>query len=786
MDIRTLKALEFDKVLDALAGRCASEAGQQAALALTPLHTAAAVNAAQALFDQVRTWATVSGFRLLPFPNIKGLFSHLETLFPVGETIAPALESDALWAIRETLLQVSAAVQSIRGGETRWPGLYAMATANPLPEMAITALRRCLGDDGSLRDECSPGLMRVRGDLRSLHLQCLRKVKDFAVQYNILHYLQDEYMTLASDRYVLPLKVNFKSRIQGIIHEYSNTGETCYFEPMFLVELNNKLQELKREELEEERRVLQYLTGVLVTDLPAVHAAWELLIRLDVALAKCALAAAFAGNSMYVASEDEDMPLCLLQARHPLLALDARLLQYGGPHPVDLLFRQFDRALIISGGNAGGKTVCLKTLGLLAVMVLSGLPVPVGKGSMMPCWSTIHAFIGDEQSLDDHLSTFTAQICHLSTAWGSMGDRSLVLLDEFGAGTDPAQGAALAQAVLDELLERGVRVVATTHFPALKTYALSREGVRAASVLFDPVSKKPLFQLAYDQVGASQALDVARVHGLPDAVLRRAEQYLLLNGEDMSAVMDRLNALAIQREQELSILKVEQSKTREKRQAMQEQFARERERLSAEVREAAAKVVKDWQEGRAGYRHTLKKLAKARASLAAAQEVEHASPSPGFSAEALKPGQVIVHRSWNRQAVVREVDLRQNRARLDMNGVTLWADIKLLGPAETPNMAKNSGSVLLHLEKAPSEERISLLPLDVRGKRVDLAIRELGHYLDQAVLSGLESVEIVHGRGTGALRKEVHAFLKTFPCVASFALAPEDQGGNGVTVVIFK
>ncbi len=786
MDSRTLKALEFGKVLDAVAGMCVSEAGQRAALALAPLKDAEAVNDAHALFDEVRTWTAESGFRLVAFPDLAGLFPHLEKASPDADAVTSSLDGDALWATRETLMQMRRAAQSIGGGEDRWPMLRALVAETPLPEMTLSALGRCLGDDGSIRDESSPELMLVRGELRRLHLQCLRKVKEFAVQYNILQYLQDEYMTLASDRYVLPLKANFKGRIQGIIHDYSNTGETCYFEPMFLVELNNRLQELKREEREEERRVLQYLTGIIRNELPLVRSAWTLLVRFDVELAKCGLAAAFDGNCVSVSRESEDAPLSLLSARHPLLALDPELRRRGGPHPVDLLFRASDRALVISGGNAGGKTVCLKTLGLLAVMTLSGLPVPAGRGSVMPWWSSIHAFIGDEQSLDDHLSTFTAQIRHLAGAWERTDSRTLILLDEFGAGTDPAQGAALAQAVLDGLLERGAHVVAATHFPALKSYALTRDGVRAASVLFDPTTKKPLFRLAYDQVGASQALDVAREHGLPESVLRRAEQYLLLDGEDMSAVMDRLNALAARREHELEVLKAEQIRTRDKRKTVQERFERERERLAAEVREVSARVMKDWQEGRAGHRQALKELSKVRVSLAATPDAEAAPQPPAFSVAELKQGQTVLHRPWNKKAVVREVDLRQNRVKLDMNGVTLWADAGLLGPADAPNQEKTRGGVLLRKEKSVPAEEISLLRLDLRGKRADLAISELSQYLDRALLSGREGAEIVHGRGTGALRKEVHAFLKTFPGVASFALAPEDQGGDGVTVVIFK
>lgn len=208
----------------------------------------------------------------------------------------------------------------------------------PLPEMTLSALSRCLGDDGLIKDESSPELMLVRGELRRLHLMCLRKVKDFAVQYNIAQYLQDDYMTLASDRYVLPLKSNFKGRIQGIIHDYSNTGETCYFEPLFLVEQNNRLQELKREEREEERKVLRFLTGIVQNELPFIRSAWDLLVRLDVELAKCGLAALFDGACATISPDGEDAPLSLLGARHPLLALDPQIRKQGGPHPVDLNF----------------------------------------------------------------------------------------------------------------------------------------------------------------------------------------------------------------------------------------------------------------------------------------------------------------------------------------------------------------------------------------------------------------------------------------------------------------
>lgn len=796
IDKRTLNALEYGKVLDYLAALCISATGREAALALRPLPDTSEAREAALLFDESRTWAglnrssNASGgkgdkheapFRMEAFPDISGVLRFLASP-------AVQLDPDALWALREVLRLARRALASLRRGDaaTLWPRLLFLADACPLPERTGPALDRCLGDDGLLRDESSPELLLVRTDLRRLHQTCMRKVKDFALQYNMLQYLQDEFMTLASDRYVLPLKANFKGRMQGIIHDWSQTGETCYFEPMFLVEINNRLQELKRTEREEERKVLAYLTSLVRDERPGVEGAAALLTTLDVLLAKGRLADAFDGQCVTLTDEDG---VELKNVRHPLLALagasprpagaESRSASAPSPaRPIDISLRPGERGLIISGGNAGGKTVCLKTLGLTALMAMTGLPVPAAKGSRLPVWQRIHAFIGDEQSLDDHVSTFTAQIRHLAQAWDGMDSRTLVLLDEFGAGTDPSQGAALAQAVLDELLDRDVYVAAATHFPALKAYALTREKARAASVLFDPDTRRPLFRLAYDQVGASQALDVAREHGLPEAILRRAEQYLLLDGQDASAVMTRLNALAVEREKEVAALRREQERRREKRRALQERFERERRQLHDDVRRKAAELMQAWKEGRATHKQALREMAKLRADLAASPATEDA-PSTPAPAE-LRPGQHVLHRPFGKKAVITDIDTRRGRVRIDMNGVSLWAAVKDVQPVEAAPGAASRATAGLSAPAGP------LLRLDLRGKRADLALNELSRFLDKALLAGMESVEIVHGRGTGVLRKEVHAFLKSFPGIKDATLAPEDRGGDGMTIVEFR
>lgn len=795
---RTLNALEFHRIADHLSELCLSGVGRERARAIAPLDDAEAVTLAARIYEEAADWASrpAAGgavFCVCSFPDVSGMLRAAAT--SRAHTFQP--DVDAFWALREVLRLARDAHASIAQPEaaTRWPHLLAMADGSPLPVQLTAALLRCISDDGLLRDESSPELYRLRGELRRLHQSCMRKVKDFAQQYNMLAYLQDEFMTLSSDRYVLPLKANFKGRMQGIIHDWSQTGETCYFEPMFLVEINNRLQELKREEREEERKVLVYLRSLLEAELPGARAALDLLAQLDVLQAKRRLAALFDGRPLPLTPVAEGIQL--LDARHPLLMLNrvaesgkdgskAAAAAHSKVRPLDIVLRPGERALVITGGNAGGKTVCLKTLGLIAAMTLSGLPVPVGAGSHLPWFSRLDAFIGDEQSLADNVSTFTAQIEHLAKAWKHLDASSLVLLDEFGAGTDPAQGAALAQAVLDELLDKHTFVLSATHFPALKSYALTREGARAASMLFDPQSKKPLFRLAYDQVGASQALDVAREHGLAESIVRRAEHYLLQDGQDATALLGRLNDLAAKREEELAELKREQDKTRRQTQDLREKLEKERLRLHDEVRTQAGDLMRAWKEGRATHKQALKEMSRLRASLAPAQDetAEGASVLP--QPQTFTAGQEVLHTVFNKRGVITDVDERRGRVRLEMNGVNLWAEMKALRvPGQTaPSPSKSALRGVVGRTSA-SDEAASLR-LDMRGMRADVALAELERFMDKALLAGFSEVEVVHGRGTGALRRQVHDFLRSFPAVGQFALAPEDRGGDGMTIVTFR
>ncbi|BCS87222.1 endonuclease MutS2 [Pseudodesulfovibrio sediminis] len=764
MESRTFHVLEFPKILGALSGFAISEPGAQSCLEISPFKSCEDVRNASVLFEQAAQWVGESGFKLTPFPEMGGIFPHLDSDQAV-------LDQDALFALRIILDIAKNARESLERFQDReWDTLHTTLFNYAWPQKTISGIVRCLDAEGQIRDESSPDLLAVRQEIRSIHQRCTKRVKDFILQENMAQAMQDEYMTVSSDRYVLPIKANYKNKTKGIIHDYSQTGETCYFEPIFLVETNNKLQELKREERAEEYKVLQYLTDLVRTEREEVAGAYQALVVMDVLMAKVQLANQYDGRTIEVVEEGAPN---LLKARHPLLALAEESVQALS---IGLLDGQ--KAMIVSGGNAGGKTVCLKTVGLIGLMAFSGLPVPVAEGSRLPFWTEIFVIMGDEQSLEENVSTFTAQIQYLQRVWEHVDSRSLFILDEFGAGTDPTQGAALAQAVIDSLVERQATTFTATHFPALKAYAMATEAVRAASVLFDPSTKKPLFKLAYDQVGASIALDVAKEHGLPQEILTRAEKYLLLDGSDTSSVLDRLNAMAVKREDELDAIERERGKIEQKRAKLEEKFEKERTKLLKDIQTRTQDLVKQWQADKISRKEARKKLSQVRMKvedMGASQE-----KVASFAFNDIVPNMKVSYLAWNKIGTVLEVNTKKKQAKVDIGGVAMWVKAEHLGPAGKTRKAPFKNA------KPVSSPNDLVVEVDLRGNRADMAIAELERAMDSALRKGAGKLEIVHGRGTGALRREVHNFLKYYPAVETFSLAPEDRGGDGMTEVKLK
>lgn len=759
MDARTLQLLEFPKVLQHLASFAVSDAGRNACLAIMPESDATHVRDKIALVRETMQYCAYNDLTLGAFPDVQGIFAYLAN--PLA-----FLDQDGLVGVLELLRTAALLIEQLAGvNAERMPYFERLARTVTLPVKTWSGLKRCLSADGMIRDEASPELYSVRQEIRRIHQMCTRKVQDFFQNKDLQFMLQDDFLTISADRYVLALKTNFKGRLKGIVHDYSQTGETCYFEPLFLVDLNNELQEYKQEERSEEQKILRFLTELIRSELNELQRTVAALVQFDVLLACNGFARRTDSQVVDVSTE---ACLQLRDARHPLLIFGKDAVV-----PVDIVLEKGQQVLVITGGNAGGKTVCLKTMGIIGLMAHAGLPVPAAEGSTLPFWNKYVISMGDEQSIEQSLSTFTAQIRHFSSEWPGIDEQTLVILDEFGVGTDPSQGAALAQAVVDGLLERKAWVGVATHFPALKAYGLSRDGVRAASVIFAPDSRKPLYRLGYDQVGASRALEVAKEQGLPESILAKAQEYLYLDSGNSEEIFDRLNRLAASKEEELAELE-------QRRQALEQKFAKklvqfeqERSRVMTELRSASSRILQEWREGRRSRKDALKELSDLRESVAVIQE-----EVPTLSLGAIAQGQLLLYLPWNKQGLVCEIDSRKERIRLEIGGVSLWVGIADV--QETKKAKPAGGQIVVNR----AVDALPALKIDLRRLRTDEAEAELDRFLDKALLAGRTEVEIIHGMGTGAMRKAVHEHLRHSKAVKSFALATADEGGDGMTKVI--
>jgi len=763
MESRTNTLLEFPKVLQYLSQEAVSNPGRDFCTRIRPFADLHELEKEQVLLNEAIQ--ALQEYALTP-----GSFPELDQILSLLRDQKSVLDLEGLWAMQNFLEAAHTLQSSMQDIDPRvFPALRATWGNISWPGTLWAAMHRCIGQSGEIKDDSSPELQEVRGEIRNLRAQCSRKVNESLSRENYSHYLQDEYLTISSDRYVLAFKSNFKGKVPGIIHDYSQTGETCYLEPMFLVDLNNRFQELLQLQAEAEGKVRAYITDLARRSLDDLQQVYAWLIRMDVLWAKARLAGRLQGR---ILDRGEDS-LELKNLRHPLLVL-------GGHHvvPVDVVLRPGQKALVISGGNAGGKTVCLKSLGLAAIMAQSALPVPVDEGSSMPFWDKLFVCMVSQQGVEESLSTFTDQIEHFSRFWPEVDFSTLVILDEFGVGTDPAQGAALAQAVLDSLLDKGAWTAAATHFPALKAYALSRNDVRACSVLFDPDTKRPLYKLAYDQVGASRALKVAREQGLPSAIIDRAQEYLLLEGEEQNRLFERLNQLAAQREQELAGLKEEKARLTRKLEKKRQDLARDQARLLQELKSQGQEIVRKWQEHKVGRKKALKELSEVRQAAKELGTGEKDSiESTGLTLADINIQEVFFYPAWNRTGTVRDKDGRKNQVKLDFGGISLWVD-----PADLALPKKSAGSKFSAGYSASTGSAQSIR-LDIRGKYRDEALEELERYLDQALLSGRKQVEVIHGKGTGVLKKAVREYLQRSPVIKEYSPGAPESADDGVTMV---
>ncbi len=799
-DEKTLTTLEFDKVLARLAGLTAFSAGRVAALALRPAATRALAAQRQALGAEARRLRAGR-------PNLGLAGAHDVRPHAHKAALHGVLDPSELLEIHSTLV----AVRTLRGNLGRlaqqYPLLADLTRRMYDPARLVSEIVRCITPRGEIADSASPALAAVRRESRVVHdrLQArLQEILNNAVARGVA---QEALITERDGRYVVPIKADFRGQLRGIVHDVSGSGATLWIEPLAIVDLGNQYRELQLEEQREAQRVLRQLSELVADVAGQIEADVDLLAELDVVFAAARLGELLKAYELPLDGEaqpwlvEAPAELRLLQARHPLLT--------GEIVPITLYAGGAFRVLMITGPNTGGKTVALKTAGLLTLMALAGLPIPAGEGSSVPVFDSIYADIGDEQSIEQSLSTFSSHMRNIVGILAQAGPRSLVLLDELGAGTDPEEGAALARAIVQRLLRQGCTVIATTHHGELKVFAHETPGVMNASVEFDTQTLAPTYRLAVGLPGRSNAIAIAARLGMPADVLEQARQAA---GPEQERVGDLLADLQRERDR-ASAERAGAEQAAAEAETLRSRYAgelAELDRQRAALREAArSEAETEVAELRAAMREASRRLQRASrlerlpAEAAAAATVDLAE-AEATAAEVQARLDALQAREAQRTATALPAappsigpgDLVTVRG-LDQTGEALSApddrgEFEVQLGALRMRIKRDQVERVAHAAAAPAPRPIAVslpprpdspgLELEVRGHRAEEAIPRLEEYLQSAYLAGLPFVRIIHGKGTGALRRVVREALASSPLVSDFEPADARAGGEGVTI----
>jgi DNA mismatch repair protein MutS2 len=818
MNPRTLNALEFDRIAEVVRSFSLTPLGAARVAALRP-HTDPR-RVSQALAATSEATRLLENIRGLPLQAAQDIEATLGLLGIEGRPLEPL----RLRALADFLDSVEATATAIRSAPGRFPILRAIADISSSFSVQVSEVRASIDPSGEVLDEASPELRNIRDRLRRLRNRLRGTLESFIRGRETSRYLQDQIVTDRNGRYVLLVRAEHRAAIPGIIHGSSTSGATLYLEPLSTVEVNNEIVALEEQESEEVRRILLALSDGFRRRAAALYHTVEAAAELDAIQARAGFSELVGGVEPTLSS---DGAMELLGARHPFLmpGIRARIAALSDtdsneqaiePVPVDIRLTAPSAALVVTGPNTGGKTVALKTAGLLALMAQAGLHVPALPGSRLPVFRTIFADIGDEQSIAANLSTFSWHITNIAGMDRSLAIPALVLLDEVGAGTDPVEGGALGVAIIEHFRRRGALVVATTHHDALKSYASGTPGVLCAAFGFNPETFAPTYKLVYGSPGRSLALEIAGRLGLNGAILTDARSRIgereaqlaehLARIESELQGLDHERRLAARERQTLSDL---EQKMRTRERALEEAEERLRRRSEQKIdergRQARLEIDRIVEElKRRGEQIT----ADAARRLRERGTVLTTGEAGSIRAEARKEVDAVVERLSSGAekelpitteperpptvgdsvvflplGVVGVVDaVGQGDAEVSVNGKRFRArltDLKLEGRA-VPRQSR----VQVNVQLQPRGD----LPADLNviGCTVDQALERAERFLDETLLSERRTVRVIHGYGTGQLRRALAEFFQSHPLVATFATAPPEQGGGGVTVVELK
>lgn len=801
MEDKYLEILEFPKILERLAAYADFSAGQALARTLRPTSDLEeARRRQQETAEAMRLLSAGMSLSVGGARDIRPLLDECKR--------GISLQPEDFLEIRATLSSARSLRQSLGRQVALAPHLAGLAQRIEDCAHVVAEINRCMDEAGEIRDSASPMLAQIRTALREAHERVLRQLNRLIHSAESAGYLQEPIITQRNGRYVIPLKAEFKGRIPGIIHDQSASGATLFIEPLTTVELNNEWRELQLAEQAEIRRILANLSMLIAQEAPFIERTVGILAELDLIFAKAKYAQDLRAVSPELVPFEKPHPVAgnagiihpgsvieLPRARHPLLDPQAVV-------PIDVRLGPDYFVLVITGPNTGGKTVALKTVGLLAAMAQAGMAIPAAEGARLSVFDGIYADIGDEQSIEQSLSTFSSHMNNIVDILRRATSHSLVVLDELGAGTDPEEGSALAQAILSHLVARGITTFATTHYSELKIYAHSAPGVQNASVEFDPETLRPTYELTIGLPGRSNALAIARRLGLDESIIADATRRVSAEALQAESLLNHLKTTQQQARRELELAQAARQEAERLRDELRQKLAaieEARRQVLAEAREQArqelAELRKEIERLRAEAEEARRALRQASAAPAVrtlSQEVEALEEawapvqSPQAPAEEIGPWvpPKVGDRVWIEGLSVEgevtgvagdEVELQAGSLRLRLPARQVRVR-RQAAPAKEP-----APSISFDLERPrpPTE-------LDLRGMRAEDALEALERYLDAALLANLPWARIIHGKGTGALRQVVREFLQQYRHLLEFQPADASEGGDGVTIVTFK
>ena len=784
MDKHT-KALELDKILEMVAEECSSQDGAQLARELEPVHTAA--EAQWLLGETDAAFVAMAKYGAPSFYGMKNVTNPLRRAQAGGGL-----------GLRE-LLDIGATLRTIRG-LTQWWGKSGNVTTALTPRFEVLAPNKyleekiftCIVNEEEVADNASPALASIRRKIRAASQRVRDQLDKLIHSQAHQKHLQESIVTQRGGRYVVPVKAEFRGEVPGLVHDTSASGATVFVEPMSVVEANNEIRVLRSDEQDEIARILLELSGEAGSFADSIIESYHYAVELDLIFAKAQVAYKM---KAVVPQVGEDGKIALHAARHPLIAKEKVV-------PTDItLGVEFD-TLIITGPNTGGKTVALKTIGLLTLMAMCGLMIPAGEGSRVAVFRHILADIGDEQSIEQSLSTFSSHMVNIIHIFEVADNSSLILLDELGAGTDPVEGAALAETIIQELRGRGVRLACTTHYAELKAYAIQTPGVENGSCEFDVATLRPTYRLLIGVPGKSNAFAITQRLGMDTAIVDRARELVSREGNAFEQVVGRLEEDRRKMEDELEALRASAAQAKANAEASQrlkdEAEAQAKKEIDRARQEAAQIVQKTRQradalvgeleelrrqknkqlsaEQKARLRSGLKELESSSDPVHQRRDDNYVLPRP------LVVGDEVLLYDIDKEATVLElpkdgtvlVQAGIIKTRVPLENVRLLSKRQLKKKNPTRTVTKNVSTP----ETSSS--------LDLRGQTVEEALMEVDNFLDRASRMHLSQVTIIHGKGTGALRTAVQQHLRRCSQVKSFRLGTYGEGESGVTIAELK